>query len=840
MAEFGSDHQRINDADLGRLHPRGPAGGSARDLMLRFMREGVQLRRGLNRASLPELCTVEGVDHESVLLRISDFDSSTLHPGAEILLNAALDGEPLFLTSEVISADEKHVRMRTPRRVYRSERRDRLRHIPDQSSGPWRLLSRIADDQVPGEVADYSSDGIGVVVPGQPSWRLGETGIVSFLTGFDAGSSTFVEVRNARPADRRPGWTRFGLRRSQSSFRPPLEVDVRERIVSRPPLQRVAHAVRLTGGALRASWQSRQRRKTRREPELDVGLATYTNSAGEELRALLMRAVGEGPPAAVVIPPAWGKTKETLLPLAATIVATFQRAGRPVTVIRFDGVRKRGESHNDVSCRESGREQHHFTFSQGVRDVSATLDFLDREIRPQRTVLVTFSAAAIEGRRATMLEQARLGGWISVVGAPDLQSAMRVVSGGVDYLGGFERGVRFGFQEIQGVEVDMDRAAQDALEHRLAFLEDARRDMAAIEIPITWVHGRFDAWMDLERARDVLSSGNSANRRLLVVPTGHQLRSSREALDVFQLIAAEACRLCFGREVVPQLPDLVEVGRRAGAERRRLKGSATSLRDFWQDYLLGRDRRVGIELMTSTSAYAELMQLQADELRIHPDFAVVDLGSGTGALIRALTEGIAPLDRVTITEIDCVGAALVRVREDYSVEVAKKGGRLSCVVADLDSTWSRVPISDSSQDAVLASLVVSYVKRPELLLNEAMRVLRPGGRIVVSTLKPDADTSALVTHGIAELRQGKGSARIAGLSDVDLEITLRGFINDAARLLDLEEQGVFRFWDRDELRSLLELAGFEEVRVVRAYGSPPQAFVAIGVRPRKESAAQGQ
>jgi pimeloyl-ACP methyl ester carboxylesterase len=182
-----------------------------------------------------------------------------------------------------------------------------------------------------------------------------------------------------------------------------------------------------------------------------------------------------------------------------------------VVVLRFDGIRKRGESHNDADCLEAGTEHHRFTFSQGVRDISATLDFLERspEFAPAKTILVTFSAASIDGRAAVLQEGAgRIAGWVCVVGAPDLQSAMRVISGGVDYLGGVERGVSFGYQEVLGVEVDIDLAANDAIAHNMAFLEDARRDLAQISQPITWFHGAHDAWMDLDRARDILSRGD--------------------------------------------------------------------------------------------------------------------------------------------------------------------------------------------------------------------------------------------------------------------------------------------------------------------------------------------
>ena len=127
-------------------------------------------------------------------------------------------------------------------------------------------------------------------------------------------------------------------------------------------------------------------------------------------------------------------TAGTLFPQSSKKTARAINAAsgnRPVVVLRFDGIRKRGESHNDPDCLEPGKEHHRFTFSQGVQDISATLDFLERssEFAPSKTILVTFSAASIDGRAAVVRESAgRIAGWVCVVGAPDLQSAMRVIS----------------------------------------------------------------------------------------------------------------------------------------------------------------------------------------------------------------------------------------------------------------------------------------------------------------------------------------------------------------------------------------------------------------------------
>jgi ubiquinone/menaquinone biosynthesis C-methylase UbiE len=569
-------------------------------------------------------------------------------------------------------------------------------------------------------------------------------------------------------------------------------------------------------------------RSTRRLPEVRV--VEYENDRGENIVAIV-NSFGDtrGAPA-VVIPPAWGRTKETLLALAETVVATFRAAQRPVTVIRFDGIRKRGESYNDPDCRQRGKEHHHFTFHQGVDDVIATLDFLERscEFQPSTSILVTFSAASIEGRRVAMLEGGmRIGGWVCVVGAADIQAMMRVISGGVDFAAGFERGVRFGFQEILGVVVDIDHAGVDAIEKKLTFLDDSRRDFAQIDIPITWYHGEHDAWMNLERVREVLAEGDSSKRCLVQVPTGHQLKSSRKALELFQAIAVEIGRMATGETLRPALPDLAALEAKHQAERKRRPPPVVDVRRFWRDYLVGRDGALGIELMTDKSAYRGLIATQIEQLHLRAGDRVADLGSGMGPLPLALASSVQVPLPLEIHEVDYVHEALERARQRLVREQAREGFVVRFLEADLDlkDRGCSIPLRSGSYDAVLASLVLSYVADPSFLLQEIRRLLRPGGRLVVSSLRCDADISKLWVDGLAEHREALGRREIGEEDSSELKAVGREFLNDAARLLDLEEDGMFRFWEDDQLERLIHRAGFRKIETHLAFGNPPQALV---------------
>jgi ubiquinone/menaquinone biosynthesis C-methylase UbiE/pimeloyl-ACP methyl ester carboxylesterase len=755
-----------------------------------------------------------------------------------MLLNFSLDGQAYsFPTVRLDDEVNGRVRAKTPHAVYCKERRDRTRRSPSSSlSDPSRiLLIEKGTIRREAQVEDCSAEGLGVRLPDTNS-RIPERLRVRFLDGGKAGREADAELRHWAADSERPGWTRFGLALSNYESSATLPVEHRAEVLPGRILDRVRRRwTVLAQGAGYVSTRMVQSLIPRRKTAPEIRVARYNNESGEELAAIIDSCGDTRGGAAVVIAPAWGRTKETLLPLARTIVETFRAAKRPVVVLRFDGIRKRGESHNEPDCLEAGTEHHRFTFSQGVRDISATLDFLERspEFAPSRTILVTFSAASIDGRAAVARESpSRIAGWISVVGAPDLQSAMRVISGGVDYVGGVERGIRFGFQEVLGVEVDIDLAGEDAISHRMAFLEDARRDLAQISQPITWFHGAHDAWMDLDRVKDILSRGDASSRQLVVIPTGHQLKSSRQALEAFQSISVEIGRMALDVQLRPELPNLADLEARRRAERNRRPAVRTDLRAFWHDYLVGPDGVLGIELMTSASNYRSLMEAQIEALRVGAGHVVLDAGAGTGTFPLQISDrGESPLP-LEIVELDFISHGLRRARERLEQRVLPSGLSVQYVVADLDfrSEHKCIPLGSQSCDRLLASLVLSYVDAPFELLREFHRVLRPGARLVVSTMQKDADISKIYMEGLGELRGGLAREQFGARGDRQLAGSARTFLNDAARLLDLEEQGIFQFWEPDELAALIRGAGFSNLSICSVFGNPPQAVMVAADR----------
>ena len=333
--------------------------------------------------------------------------------------------------------------------------------------------------------------------------------------------------------------------------------------------------------------------------------------------------------------------------------------------------------------------------------------------------------------------------------------------------------------------------------------------------------------MDLARVHDILSHGSTTNRRLVVLPTGHQLKNSRQAEEVFQSIACEIGRIGLRKHLSPQKARPHEIHLLRRAERARIPAKTKDLQSFWRDYLIGRDESYGIELLANSDAYRKLMELQVELLSLSDGDRVLDLGSGVGTLAIEIAFQSNRLESLSITSVDYVREALRRARCRLSNVHVPASFEASYLDADLDllhdDQW--IPIESSSFDAVIGSLLLSYLENPILVLSEFYRLLKPGGRVVISSLCRDADISKLYVESVAELSLKTDDAGLPGFSRSKLANAARNFLNDAAMILELEEAGAFHFWEQSELVNLVIDAGFSEVTNSSSLGVPPQAVV---------------
>lgn len=289
--------------------------------------------------------------------------------------------------------------------------------------------------------------------------------------------------------------------------------------------------------------------------------------------------------------------------------------------------------------------------------------------------------------------------------------------------------------------------------------------------------------------------------------------------------------MALGWELAPVNPDVVDLDRRTRAERSRRPKIALDNREFWSDYLLGRDRSLGFELMSATSEYRELMRSQIEVLSLRSGERVLDLGGGVGDFSVRLAEDFADLE-LNILHLDLIPGALARSRRRVDA-TGRHGLSIARIASDLDLvSGGGLPLLDGSVDAVMASLFISYLERPMELLRAVAKVLRPGGRLVVSSMRRDADISRIYVNALAELPPDRRIAHFGPESARQFEQIQRVFLSDAATLVRFEEDGRFRFYDADELVAMVQEAGLIPEKSQEAFGSPPQAVIVSALRPR--------
>ncbi len=140
-----------------------------------------------------------------------------------------------------------------------------------------------------------------------------------------------------------------------------------------------------------------------------------------------------------------------------------------------------------------------------------------------------------------------------------------------------------------------------------------------------------------------------------------------------------------------------------------------------------------------------------------------------------------------------------------------------------------LPCSDASVDVVAMSFVLSYLTHPEDTLSEAWRVLRPGGVLVVSSVVQDSDSSRMYLDLVTRLENLPEPELPPGADPQQTRTFLanaaRRFLDHAAELYRLEEEGLFKFYSPKSLAAAVARRGFVDLRTDHAFGKPPQGVI---------------
>lgn len=392
----------------------------------------------------------------------------------------------------------------------------------------------------------------------------------------------------------------------------------------------------------------------------------------------------------VIIPPAFGKTKETLFALAETIVENFYLRGKAIAVFRFDGIRRKGESYKDPDASVPPYEMVNANLSQGADDIKTVIDWLEKNPRFKAgdKILVTFSLAALEARLALRddVYRSRISYWISCMGTPELRHLLTRVNCGLDLLEQYQLGIKLGVRPVLGNLVNVDRYMHDGVINRISSLDEARDDMKVIDIPITWIYGKHDHWVKTEFIRDVMGIKVDQMREVIPIPLGHNARTSKDALLMFGAVTSLVHRFLYKETIKTVVPNKVNMGYKMRVEKDRIPKRNLKNRDeYWRRYLVGESDLLGFDVLSLADDYKQLMEDQFRALELSERDNLLDLGGGTGNFISYLLDSAHPLPN-NITIADLVPDALKQARDKALPQLQGCGwqGRYGSVSCDVE------------------------------------------------------------------------------------------------------------------------------------------------------------
>jgi ubiquinone/menaquinone biosynthesis C-methylase UbiE len=196
--------------------------------------------------------------------------------------------------------------------------------------------------------------------------------------------------------------------------------------------------------------------------------------------------------------------------------------------------------------------------------------------------------------------------------------------------------------------------------------------------------------------------------------------------------------------------------------------------------------------------YRSLLWDAYQELDLQPGVRVLDAGCGTGNFEHFISTK--PMPDVTVEGIDASGGMLNAARRRCAgLEFAEFSA------ADLNE---RLPFEDATFDRVVSINVLYALRDQEHAVSEMLRVLKPNGRLVISSPLPTYRVSPMVADHFRRIGNIWGlHRRIARLLSSTFVLATTGLaqwiLNDL--IIDSREtQGLYRSLDEHDIQTLLQ------------------------------------
>jgi len=169
---------------------------------------------------------------------------------------------------------------------------------------------------------------------------------------------------------------------------------------------------------------------------------------------------------------------------------------------------------------------------------------------------------------------------------------------------------------------------------------------------------------------------------------------------------------------------------------------------------------------------------------LKPGEVVLDLGSGGGIDVL-----------LSASRVGATGKAYGLDMTDEMLALARENQRRAGVtnVEFLKGEIESIPLPDASVDVIISNCVINLAADKDQVLREALRVLRPGGRLAISDIVVRGDVPVEVRRSMelwagciaGALEEGEYASKLsaAGFTDVSLEPTRVYRVEDAREFL---------------------------------------------------------
>jgi ubiquinone/menaquinone biosynthesis C-methylase UbiE/pimeloyl-ACP methyl ester carboxylesterase len=507
----------------------------------------------------------------------------------------------------------------------------------------------------------------------------------------------------------------------------------------------------------------------------------------------------------VLLAPKYGETKKNNLQLAHHLAANG------LNILRFDHTNHVGESEGEMS---------RFTLPGAVEDILGAVDYLEDALGVKETGLVASSLSARMAIRAACHDP-RVNHLVCLVGVVNVRRTLNVVYQ-EDVVANFLAGKRWGVNDVLGFPIHFEHFLGALVGSGLHTLEGTCAELAALRAPVVFLAASNDAWVEPEDVRRAAAAAPTAHLEIFE-DAMHELRenpavSERAFRQLVRLCVSRACGDAAG-QAEPMVPDRAALLRQNKVERERLRLTSSDREpepEFWDRYLSK------YEFFENVDAYQYYISQVGGLLgAFRPGEAVLDAGCGNGLfglwVARHLLTRAAPLPEppVTYVGVDLTHGGLAdalarhgRLMAGGPDDRARASLSFAYTQANFDEmAGSKLGFASETFDKICCSLLLSYLRRPEDLLRELRRLLRPGGVLVVSSMKPFCDLSEIYRRYVA---RGDLSVR-----EVD---SARALLSAAGKIKAREELGIYTFYPAEELEAMLAAAGFRHLRSSPSFG----------------------